>query len=132
MLMIRFQRTGRRNIPTYRLVAADKRAAAKGKVVEYLGYYLPARNPPVFEFQRDRIEHWVKHGASLSDSAARLLTRAGVPNLERFILPYTKKRAKGEQAAEPAAKSPSAASSAPESSKSEASAKTDDKTPRTE
>lgn len=97
MLMLRFQRTGRRNIPTYRLVATEKSSPSKsGKVTEYLGHYLPAREPHVFEFKRERVEHWLKVGAQPSDTAARLLTRAGVKGLEKFIDRYTKRKKKGE------------------------------------
>ncbi len=97
MLVIRFQRTGRRNVPTFRLVVAEKSKAVKGKVVEYLGHYLPARNPHVFEFEKDRLDHWLKMGAHPSDTAARLLTRAGIKNLEKFIVRYAKQKKKGEE-----------------------------------
>lgn len=105
MLVIRFQRTGRRNVPSFRLAVAEKRKSAKGKVVEILGHYLPARNPAVFAFKRERVEHWVKVGAQPSDTAARLLTKSGVPNLERYIIRYAKQKKKKETetAAAPAA-----------------------------
>jgi small subunit ribosomal protein S16 len=106
MLVIRFQRTGRRNVPTFRLVVAEKSAAVKGKVVEYLGHYLPARNPYVFEFEKARLEHWLTMGAHPSDTAARLLARAGVKNLEKFIERYTKQKKKGEEGAETPAEAP--------------------------
>ena len=107
MLVIRFQRTGRRNVPTFRLVVAEKSRAAKGKVVEFLGHYLPARNPHVFAFEQDRIEHWLKIGAQPSDTAARLLAKAGMKNLEKFIVRYAKQKKKGEE--EAAAEAPAAA-----------------------
>lgn len=105
MLIIRFQRTGRRNIPTYRLIVVEKSSSPKrGRVTEYLGHYLPARHPHVFEFERERVEHWLKVGAQPSDTAARLLTRAGMKGLEKFITPYTKRKKKEDvQAAEGAA-----------------------------
>jgi len=98
MLMIRLQRTGRRNIPAYRLIVTEKSSSPKsGRVTEFLGHYLPARDPAVFEWKRDRIEHWLKTGAHPSDTAARLLTRAGLKGLEKFITSYTKKKKKGEE-----------------------------------
>ena len=98
MLVIRFQRTGCKNIPTFRLVVMEKSSAAKGgKVTEYLGHYLPARNPSVFEFEKERVEHWVKVGAQPSDTAARLLSKAGLKNFEQYIARYSKKKKKGEQ-----------------------------------
>lgn len=97
MLVIRLQRTGRRNVPTYRLVVTEKTNPPKGKVKEYLGHFLPTRNPHVFEFKKERIEHWVKHGAQVSDTAARLLTNAGVDGLATFIKTYTKKKKRKEK-----------------------------------
>jgi len=47
MLKIRLQRTGRENIPTYRIVVADKRDPVKGKFLEVVGHYLPARDPVI-------------------------------------------------------------------------------------
>lgn len=106
MLVIRLQRTGRRNIPAYRLAVAPKHAAVKGKVREYVGYYLPARNPHVFEFRKERIEYWISRGAQPSDTAARLLRRAGVTGLEKFIRTYTKRKKKGAEAGLPAPSTP--------------------------
>lgn len=105
MLVLRLQRTGRRNVPTYRLVVTEKSAPVKGRVKEYLGHYLPMRNPHVLEFKSDRVTHWVSQGAQPSDTVARILTQAGMKGLEKFIKPYTKKRKKEkkEQAAKGAA-----------------------------
>jgi small subunit ribosomal protein S16 len=111
MLKIRLQRTGRENIPTYRIVVADKRAPAKGKFIEVLGHYLPARDPVIFEHNDERILHWVKQGAIPSETVARLLLRAGLKEMQKYITPYTKKRPKGEappEAAAPAEKSDTA------------------------
>lgn len=49
MLVIRLQRTGRENMPTYRLVVAEKARPVKGKFMEIVGHYLPARDPVVIE-----------------------------------------------------------------------------------
>lgn len=103
MLVLRLQRTGRRNIPAFRLVVAEKSASAKGKVQEYLGHYLPARHPHVFEFQRERIEHWITMGAKPSDTVARLLKKEGMQNMDRFIERYTKRKSKNAPAEEASA-----------------------------
>lgn len=120
MLMIRLQRTGRHNIPTYRLVVVEKHASARGgKATEYLGHYLPARDPAVFEFNRDRVGHWLTVGAQPSDTAARLLTRAGMKGLEKFVRRYTKKKKKGEEAAQPLPPQKKEAKDTPSSSNTE-------------
>jgi small subunit ribosomal protein S16 len=111
MLVIRLQRTGRRNEPTYRLVVADKRSAVKGSIIENLGHYLPSRESPVFECNVERIVHWVGAGAAPSDTVARLLTKnsISVKGLEKYIKRYTKQRSKSapvEEAAKPAPAAP--------------------------
>jgi small subunit ribosomal protein S16 len=98
MLVIRLQRTGRTNLPSFRLVVAEKARSAKGKFQEIVGHYLPAQNPPVFEVVTDRVTHWVKNGAQPSDTVARLLKRHGVQNMERFIQRYAKRKSKNPEA----------------------------------
>jgi small subunit ribosomal protein S16 len=113
MLVLRFQRTGRENIPSFRLVLAEKTAAAKGKVQEYLGHYLPARTPHVFTFERERVEHWLKAGAQPSETLARLLKKEGIQNLDRYIRKYTKQKKKSEALAEAPTSAPGGAAEAP-------------------
>lgn len=94
MLRIRLQRTGNKNNPTFRLVVADKRNAAKGKSNEILGHYLPTRNPSEFACKEDRVLHWISLGAIPTDTVARLLAKSGMKNMEKYMERYTKKRAK--------------------------------------
>ncbi|MDO8649542.1 MAG: 30S ribosomal protein S16 [Candidatus Peregrinibacteria bacterium] len=117
MLMIRLQRTGRENMPTYRIVVAEKRDPVKGKFQEIVGHYLPAQNPPVFKHDDERITFWMGRGAIPSNTVARLLMKTGMKNLERYTDSYTKKRPKNEQPAPPpqaaAAPAPAPAPAAP-------------------
>lgn len=92
MLVIRLQRTGNKNNPTYRLVASEKRNSAKKNPLEILGHYLPTRNPAVFECNQERVEFHLKNGAQPSDTVARLLSKAGVKGMEKFMERYTKKK----------------------------------------
>lgn len=94
MLMIRLQRTGRENLPTFRVVVAEKRAPAKGSFLEIVGHYQPHRGLETFSVQQDRIDEWVKKGATPSQTVARLLKRTGAMGMERFITPYTKRKSK--------------------------------------
>ncbi|NOS66890.1 MAG: 30S ribosomal protein S16 [Candidatus Peribacteraceae bacterium] len=111
MLVIRLQRTGRENLPTYRLVVAEKARPVKGKYLEIVGHYLPNRDPKVFEHKDERILHWVGKGATPSNTVARLLKKAGVNGMEKFIEKYAKQKSKKEVVAAPAA--PAAAVAAP-------------------
>lgn len=102
-LVIRLQRTGRENTPTYRIVLAEKRAAAKGKFQEILGHYLPARKPAVFELKsQERIAEWIGKGAIPSDTMARLLKKHGMKDMDKFISRYAKRKSKKAPAEEPA------------------------------
>lgn len=72
MLMIRLQRVGRKNQPSFRLVLTDSKNAAKsGKFLEILGSHNYRKEDTVLK--GDRINHWIKMGAQLSDSANNLL-----------------------------------------------------------
>lgn len=112
MLVIRLQRTGRENLPSYRVVVAEKARPVKGKYMEIVGHYLPAQKPAVFKPEVERIEHWVKLGACPSNTVARLLKKAGVKNMDKFIIRYAKQKSKSEEAAAPAA-APAPAAEAP-------------------
>lgn len=99
MLVIRLQRTGRENLPRYRVVVAEKARPVKGKFLEVVGTFRPTSDPVVFEYKNERIVHWVKQGAIPSDTVARLLKRAGLDGMDTFIVKYAKRKSKKEQAA---------------------------------
>ncbi|MDB4977932.1 MAG: small subunit ribosomal protein [Candidatus Peribacteria bacterium] len=94
MLVIRLQRTGRENLPSYRLVVAEKRKPVKGKFMEILGHYLPARNPAIFEHNPENITKWIEKGAIPSNTVARLLRKNGMKDMDKFIATYTKRKSK--------------------------------------
>lgn len=73
MLMIRLARFGAKKKPTYRVVVIEKDRARDSKAIEVVGHYNPVADPAVVVLQHDRIEHWVKSGAQLSDTVARLV-----------------------------------------------------------
>ncbi len=94
MLVIRLQRTGRENLPTYRVVVAEHQKPVKGKFLEIVGHYLPARDPVVFEHDDAKIQEWIKKGAIPSDTVARLLRKSGMKNMDKYIQRYVKRRSK--------------------------------------
>lgn len=114
MLVIRLQRTGRNNLPTYRIVVAEKARAVKGKFHEVIGHYLPTRDPVVFEVNQERAAHWVKQGAQPSNTLARLLKRAGMKEMDKFIMRYAKRKSKSEKPEAPAAQAPQASAASSE------------------
>ncbi|OGJ55830.1 30S ribosomal protein S16 [Candidatus Peribacteria bacterium RIFCSPHIGHO2_02_FULL_52_16] len=124
MLKIRLQRTGRENTPTYRIVVAEKSAPAKGKFLEIVGHYLPARDPVILEHREERITHWISKGAIPSDTVARILAKKGMKGLDKYFQKYAKQRPKGEepaaQAEAPKAEIPKAEAPKEEAPKAEA------------
>ena len=115
MLVIRLQRTGRRNNAAYRIVVAEKTAPVKGRCLQILGHYLPTRDPAVVECDTEKAAEWIKKGAVPSTTVARLLAKHGMKDLEKFISSYSKKRPKKEPEPEPEpAPTPAAEAPAPE------------------
>lgn len=101
MLRIRFSRTGKVGQPSYRIVVAEHRMPVKGRYLELLGNYMPARRPKIVSINKERVLHWISKGAKPSDSIAALLKHEGFANMDMYLEPRTKKRAsKGEEKAE--------------------------------
>lgn len=72
MLMMRLQRVGRRNDPSYRIVVTDKRTGPKSdKHVDRLGSY----NPKLDHIQLDaeKAKEWIAKGVQPSETVHNLL-----------------------------------------------------------
>lgn len=111
MLVLRLQRTGRENTPTYRIVLSEKARHAKKGTQEIVGHYVPAGEKTIFDVKKDRVSHWISKGAHPSDTLARLLKRGGMEGMDKFIFRYSKKKSRNaepEQAAPVAAPAPAA------------------------
>ncbi len=76
MLTIRFNRTGRKNHPSYRVVLQEHTVAPGGRHVEVLGSYDPYSKQTLLK--RERIQYWIERGAQPSDTAHNLLVREGI------------------------------------------------------
>ncbi len=86
MLVIRLQRTGRENTPTFRIVVQEKTRSAKKGAHEIIGHYLLNGKQPVFKCDKERAAYWISKGATPSDTMARLLKKDGVAGMEKFII----------------------------------------------
>ena len=82
MLRIRLRRTGAKKRPNYRLVVADIRAPRDGAFVDIIGYYNPLTDPETIVVKEEKALHWLSQGAQPTDTAARLLNKAGI--MEKF------------------------------------------------
>jgi small subunit ribosomal protein S16 len=113
VLTIRLQRSGRENIPFYRVVLADHHRPVKGKFIEKLGYYNPLAKPWKLEVDTERILEWIKKGAQPSSTMARLLKAQGVKDMEKFIRKMHDRKKKNAPEAVAATGAAPAAAAAP-------------------
>lgn len=109
MLMIRLQRVGRANDPSFRVVLTDSRNAPRsGGFLEILGSYNARQGEPVLK--KDRIEYWLSKGARASDTVHNILVKTGIqkgPKIQVSPMPKpqaveVKADAKPTTSAEPA------------------------------
>ena len=80
MLMIRLARVGARKQPYYRVVVIEKERARNGRSVEVVGTYNPRTSPASIDLKRDRIEHWVSKGATMSETVSKLMSKSSQPS----------------------------------------------------
>lgn len=76
MLMIRFQRRGRTNDPSFRIVVQEKRSKPKSGELEILGSFHPKTKATIIK--NDRILYWISKGAKPSPRVHNLLISKGV------------------------------------------------------
>lgn len=78
---IRMARGGRKKLPYYSIVVADKRAARDGRFIEKLGTYNPLKakdDPTRVTINAERAKYWLEQGAEASDRVAVFLGKAGI------------------------------------------------------
>lgn len=78
MVVIRLARGGAKKRPFYSIVAADSRTRRDGRFIERVGYYNPmaSENEKKLVVNAERLAHWEKNGAQLSDTVARLVKQS--------------------------------------------------------
>jgi small subunit ribosomal protein S16 len=78
MLIIRLQRVGKKNEPTFRIVLTDSKNGPKsGKFLEILGSY-DARDKNESKVDADRVKELIANGAQVSDTVRNFLITKGV------------------------------------------------------
>ena len=96
---IRLSRGGAKKRPYYRIVVADSRSARDGKYLEQIGTYnpmLPKDHEDRLRLFKDRIQHWLDHGAQPTDRVQRFLAQAemmaapAIPNQTKKNQPKAK------------------------------------------
>jgi small subunit ribosomal protein S16 len=73
----------------YRVVVADHRSPRDGAFIEVIGHYNPLTEPETFVVEEEKALKWLKVGAKPTDTALRLLSKAGV--MDKFKPTVAKK-----------------------------------------
>lgn len=113
MLMIRFQRIGRKNDPAFRIAVLEKERAAKaGGIVAQVGTYNPKTK--ALTLDGEAVKGWISKGAQPTDSVHNLLLAQGViTGTKRNVLPKKTVPKKEEPVIAEAPKAPAASEAAP-------------------
>ena len=78
MVKIRLTRGGAKKRPFYHIIVTDSRSARDGRNIERLGYYNPVAsgNDKRVELNVERVQHWIKNGAQMTEKVASLYNQA--------------------------------------------------------
>jgi len=80
MLRIRLARRGRRNLNSFAIVVAEQKFRRDGRFVEKIGYYQPLLkdgDPFRLHIDKDRLDHWMHHGAQTTEKVLSLAAKLG-------------------------------------------------------
>lgn len=75
---IRLRREGRKSVPMYRIVVADRESPRNGRFIEAIGSYRPKSTKDPYTVDVDKARAWIAKGAVPSDTVASLLKKAGI------------------------------------------------------
>jgi len=75
---LRLRRTGARNQPRYRIVAADAQSPRDGRFIEVVGHYNPTRQPHEVVVNAELARKWLKRGAQPTETVRTLLVEQGI------------------------------------------------------
>jgi small subunit ribosomal protein S16 len=78
MVKIRLTRGGAKKRPFYHIVVTDQRSKRDGRAIERLGFYNPiaAGAEPKLQLDTSRVQHWIGHGAQMTDKVRALYKEA--------------------------------------------------------
>jgi small subunit ribosomal protein S16 len=133
MLTLRLQRAGSKNKPEFRIVLAQREAAANKKFVEILGNYNPRTK--AFSIKDEaRLKYWVEQHVAISPTLNNLLISKNLLNsskLRAFNVPtkVKAKRAEEEAKAKADAEAQAAAAAEAETAQADAAETTEESAP---
>ena len=77
-VVLRLKKFGTKKKPFFRIVAITKSEKRDGKSVEELGHYDPKKASDNIKIDKERVEYWLKTGATPSDTVKSILKKQGV------------------------------------------------------
>lgn len=102
MLTIRFQRKGRKNDPSFKVVVLEKARSPKaGNPLEVLGSHNPKTKHTILK--DERIKYWISKGAELSGTVNNLLVSKKIIEGKKVNVLGKKTPIKKEEEAKPEA-----------------------------
>jgi small subunit ribosomal protein S16 len=78
LVKLRLRRIGRKQLPVYKIVAADAKSPRDGRFIEALGTYNPGAKPNVVDIKNDRVLYWLQTGAKPTVTVKNLLSNSGI------------------------------------------------------
>ncbi len=78
MVKIRLTRLGSHKKPFYRVIVTDSKTRRDGPFIEILGTYDPLKEPSEIKLDLDRTKLWLEKGAQPTDTARKLMQKAGL------------------------------------------------------
>lgn len=99
MLIIRLQRTGKKNSPDFRIVLAQKTASAAKKFVEVLGSYNPVKKAFAVKSE-ERLKYWIAQHVEISPTVHNLLVSKNLLDAKKVRAFNTPKKPSSAEATE--------------------------------
>ncbi len=76
---IRLRRIGRKKLPMYRIVVADRDAPRDGRFIDIIGTYHPkVEGETQYTVDVEKAREWLARGATPTETVESLLRKAGV------------------------------------------------------
>lgn len=87
-ITIRLAKTGRKNLPAFRIVVANTRSKRNGWFLDTLGSFDPSHHPVVYKLNKEKFEEWKSKGAFVTEAVLKL-----IDGTYKHV-PYSPKKAK--------------------------------------
>ena len=92
MLVMRLQRVGRKNDPSFRVIVTEKERAAKaGRFIELVGFYNPRTKNS--DLKAERIGYWLSQGVQPSGTIHNLLVSKNIIQAPKIHVAKSSKKA---------------------------------------